>query len=133
MGTKYKAQQFIDAIPNSGGIVTTIAERVGCQRNTVSAALKRWTSVKEAYDAECEVTGDMAESIVAGNIKLLYTQQKEGKVVDSADAKWYLTKKRSDVFGDKVRQDLNFLDPLILKVENMKEDVLKRIIDHINS
>jgi len=45
-------------------------------------------TVKRAYDAECEAMLDLAESAVLRNIKL--AAQGEG---DTADAKWYLTKK----------------------------------------
>ena len=34
MGNSYTAQTFIDAIPGTGGIVSAIARKVGCEWNT---------------------------------------------------------------------------------------------------
>lgn len=80
---QYSASDFIKAIPGSGGIISTIAKRVGCEWMTVKRALDSMPTVKEAYDSESETVLDMAESVLLKNIK-------EG---DSADAKWYLSRK----------------------------------------
>ena len=79
----YSAAQFINAIPGSGGIVTTIAKRVGCQWHTARKYIDTMPTVKAAYDDECETILDLAEGTVLKNIK----------GGDSSDAKWYLTKK----------------------------------------
>ena len=34
MGNTYKTQQFLDAIPGTGGIITAIAKRLGCSWHT---------------------------------------------------------------------------------------------------
>lgn len=81
--TKYKATDFIDAIPGSGGIISTIAKRVGCDWTTARSIIDATPTLKAAYDNECEAVLDLAESILIKSIK-------EG---DSADAKWYLTRK----------------------------------------
>ena len=83
MGRQYTAQDFIDAIPGTGGIVSAIARKVGCEWNTARKWIDNYPTVKQAYDNECESVLDLAETTVLRNIK-------EG---DSADAKWYLTKK----------------------------------------
>ncbi len=100
MGTsKYKAQDFINAIPGSGGIVSSIARKVGCDWNTAKKWVTEKPTVAVVYDAECETVIDTAEGVVMGNIQAaVHIQQKareEGRprMVDSADAKWYLTKK----------------------------------------
>lgn len=82
-GRQYTAQQFIDAIPGTGGIVSAIARKVGCEWETVQAWLDKAPTVRRVYDAECEAMLDLAESVLLKNIK-------DG---DTADAKWYLTKK----------------------------------------
>jgi hypothetical protein len=87
---KYTAEQFIAAIPNSGGIISTIAKRVGCDWYTVKAYMERYPTVQQAYDNECEFTNDMALSVVVTAIK-------EG---DLGTAKWWITKKRPEEFGD---------------------------------
>ena len=93
MGNGYNAQTFIDAIPGTGGIVSAIARKVGCEWETVRAWIDKYPTVKRAYDAECEAMLDLAESTVLRNIK-------DG---DTADAKWYLTKKgKRRGYGDAV-------------------------------
>lgn len=96
MGTgtsKYTAQDFIDAIPGTGGIISAIARKVGCDWATANKWVQEFPTVKRAYDAECETMLDLAESTVLKNIK-------DG---DTSDAKWYLTKKgKRRGYGDSV-------------------------------
>jgi len=58
----YTAEQFIKAIPGTGGIITMIAKKVGCARNTAASYIAKHPTVKQAYDNECETVLDMAES-----------------------------------------------------------------------
>ena len=96
--SKYTAQTFIDAIPGTGGIISAIARKVGCDWKTADTWVRDFPTVKRAYDAECEAMLDLAESAVLRNIKL--AAQGEG---DTADAKWYLTKKgKRRNYGDAV-------------------------------
>lgn len=80
---QYTASQFIDAIKNSGGIVSTIAARVGCDWYTAKRYIDGMPTVAQAYADECEAVLDLAESKIIMSIK-------DG---DTHDAKWYLTKK----------------------------------------
>ena len=80
---KYTAQQFISAIPGSGGIVSIIADRVGCAWNTARKYIDKHPTVRVAYNAECEKVLDAAESVILGKIK-----EKDEQI-----AKWYLTMK----------------------------------------
>jgi transposase-like protein len=70
MGERYTAQDFITAIPGTGGIVSAIARKVGCEWETARAWIDKYPTVKRAYDAECEAMLDLAESAVLRNIKL---------------------------------------------------------------
>jgi len=93
MGKQYTAQEFIDAIPGTGGIVSALARKVQCDWNTAKKWIDEYPTVKRAYDAECESMLDLAESTLLKNIK-------DG---DTADAKWYLTKKgKRRGYGDSV-------------------------------
>ena len=93
MGNGYTAQTFIDAIPGTGGIISAIARKVGCEWNTAKKYIDQYPTVRAAYDAECEAMLDLAESTVLKNIK-------DG---DTQDAKWYLTKKgKRRGYGDAV-------------------------------
>ena len=79
----YTAKKFIDAIPGSGGIISTIAKRVGCEWSTAKKYIYEYPTVLQAYQDECEAVTDMAESVLIKSIR-------EG---DSADAKWWLSRK----------------------------------------
>ena len=91
--SKYTAQEFVDAIGGTGGIVSAIARKVGCDWNTAKKYIDTMPTVRAAYDAECEAMLDLAESTVLKNIK-------DG---DTQDAKWYLTKKgKRRGYGDSM-------------------------------
>lgn len=79
----YKAQQFIEAIPGTGGVISAIADRIGCQWHTVRNAIERFPTVKAAYDDEREKVTDLAESVLIKSI-----EQK-----NLGSAKWWLTRK----------------------------------------
>jgi len=105
----YTAQQFIDAIPGSGGIVSTIAARVGCAWNTAKKYIDEYATVAKAYQDEQERALDRAESVVFGNIALaLKALQAEGRTeqVDSSDAKWLLARKGKERgYVERVQQE----------------------------
>ncbi len=86
----YTAKQFIDAIPGTGGIVSTIADRVGCTWNTAKKYIDAYPTIQKAYQDECERINDLAQSTVLKSIR-------DG---NTADAKWWLTKKRKGEFGE---------------------------------
>lgn len=93
---RYVVKNFQDAIPGSGGVVSTIAARVGCDWHTVIAWLEKSPTLAQLYNDECEKTIDKAESVVLANIQAAATAQREANYriqVDSSDAKWYLSAK----------------------------------------
>lgn len=91
---QYKASEFIEAIPGTGGIISTIARRVGCDWHTAKKYIDTYPTVNRAYEDERERVTDLAESVLVQNIKLAYKKQEDTKEpVDSSDAKWYLTRK----------------------------------------
>ena len=59
---KFTADQMVEAIRGSGGIVSLIASRLRCGRSTVYRYAHRYPSVREALEAEREVLLDLAES-----------------------------------------------------------------------
>lgn len=62
MSEQIKAQEFLDAIPGSGGMITTIAKRVRCSRPTVYKAMERYPTVKQAIEDERDKNIDLAET-----------------------------------------------------------------------
>ena len=89
----YTAKQFIDAIPGTGGIVSTIADRVGCKWHTARKYIEEYPTVKEVYNEEIERVIDLAEGVLIQNIQIAAKQAKSGHDVDTADVKWFLSRK----------------------------------------
>src|SRR5688572_16034425 len=81
--TNYTVNQFIKAIPGTGGIVSTIARRVGCDWQTAKRFITRYPTVERVYQSECETVLDLAE------VKLIEAV----KAGDFPAIKFYLTTK----------------------------------------
>jgi hypothetical protein len=79
---QYKVAQFIEAIPGTGGIVSAIAKRVGCDWNTAKRYIDRHPTVMAAWEAEREKIGDLAET-------QLFKAMRDG---DLTTIKWYLSR-----------------------------------------
>ena len=100
MRQRYTASDFEPHIPNSGGIIDTIATRAGCAWQTAANHIRRTPRLQALFDAECETALDLAESVIVGNILAAAALQKAAAaaggdvpIVDSSDAKWFLSKK----------------------------------------
>ena len=99
---RYTAQQFIDVMPGTAGIITTIAARVGCKWHTAKKYIGKFPTIKEAYDAECARVLDAAESVIIGGIV---------EKNDVQTAKWYLTMKgRERGYAQTQRTELTGAD-----------------------
>jgi hypothetical protein len=61
---QFKAEQFIKAIPGTGGIISTIAARVGCQWHTARKYIEEYPTIKQAYQNEKSAIDDKALSNV---------------------------------------------------------------------
>ena len=89
----YTEKKVLAAIKGSGGIITTIANRIGCEWHTAKKLTQKWQSTRDAYKDERETILDMSESAILKSIKNGNTQ----------DAKWLLSSLgASRGFGDKV-------------------------------
>src|SRR3972149_10177815 len=96
---KYTCEQFEAAIPGSGGIISTIARRVGCHWEVAKKFIDVHATLKTLYESELEVNLDVAESLIITNIKIASSKQQAGiksekpELVDTTDAKWFVSKK----------------------------------------
>jgi transposase len=61
MAEQYTAEHVVEAIKGSGGLVSTVASRLGCSRRTVYRYMNRYSTVKEALKEEREKVLDTAE------------------------------------------------------------------------
>jgi hypothetical protein len=90
---RYAVSDFEPHIANSGGIISTIAKRVGCGWVTARKFIDGSPTLTELYNDECESVLDMAESVLIKSI--------QGG--DTQDAKWLLSKKgKQRGYGDSV-------------------------------
>ena len=80
---KYTKEFVSEAIVGSGGIMSTIAKKLGCGWSTADKYVKKWEETRLVYAEEEETVLDMAEGTVLKSIKEGNTQ----------DAKWFLSKK----------------------------------------
>lgn len=88
---RYTQKQVLESIKDTGGIISTIANRMGCAWSTAQIYINRWESTRTALKDESNKIADFAEGKVIEAIK-------SG---DVNTAKWYLTKKAKDRgYGD---------------------------------
>lgn len=88
----YTEKKVLAAIKGSGGIITTIANRLGSDWHTAKKLSMQWDTTRTAYKDERETILDMSESSVLKSIKEGNTQ----------DAKWLLSTLGKDRgFGDR--------------------------------
>lgn len=94
--TGYTDETIIKAIKGSGGIITSIANKLGCAWDTANKYVNKNEATRTAYKNEKEQILDLSETVVYQSIKSGNTQ----------DAKWVLAtlgKKRG--FGDEQASD----------------------------
>ena len=92
----YKAKDFIDAIPGTGGVIETIRKRVGCEWHTAKRYIEEHPTVKAAYEDEKHKVDDVARSLVISDMV-------EAKNVDTA--KWWLRVKLPEEFAPTQKID----------------------------
>ena len=59
--TKVSATEFIDALPGTGGVKSTLAKKLGVSRNSIDAYLRRYPSAKKAWEDERLRIRDLAD------------------------------------------------------------------------
>lgn len=64
----FKADDVIEAIKGTGGIISSVAKKMGCAWHTAKKYIDEHPTVKLAYDAECEGILDLAEVKLIGAI-----------------------------------------------------------------
>ena len=113
--TRYKIADFETHIPGSGGIISTIAKRVGCDWWTARRHIDRSPKLTRLYDNENEAVLDLAESELIKAIKDGNTQ----------DAKWLLSKKgKARGYGDESRQEIIFKNVDVSKLSDAELEQL---------
>ena len=88
---RYTNKEFLDAIDGSAGIISTVADRVGCSWDTANQRIKKSDKLTRAFEDEQERVNDFAEQTVLKSIKAGNTQ----------DAKWWLARIRKERFSER--------------------------------
>ena len=103
----YTAQQFIDAIPGTGGVVAAIADKVGCAWNTAKKYIDEYVTVQEAWEAERNRIHDIAENNIVEAIR----------AGDLSMSKWWLQVMR-DEFTPREKREISGPEGGAVKVES---------------
>lgn len=69
MATKYTAEQIIEAVRASSGILADAARMLGCHRATMHSYVNRYSTVRAAVEEEREVLIDLCESKLVEAVK----------------------------------------------------------------
>lgn len=109
----YTAQQFIDAIPGTGGIITEIAARVGCAWNTAKRYIDEYSTVNVAWQNERNKINDLAKSNIIRAMR-----GDENNPPDIQTSKWWLgvmdkefmPKSKVELDGDSVKVNVYMPD-----------------------
>lgn len=96
---KFTAQQFIEAMPGTGGIVSAIADKVGCAWNTAKKYIDEYVTVNQAWHNERNRIKDKARHNIIREIE-------RGDVQLS---KWFLST-TDEEFMPKQRQEVSGQD-----------------------
>jgi hypothetical protein len=89
-------QKMLKAIDGSGGIISLIANRLGCDWHTAKKYIELWEETKQAYSDELEKFKDICETTVLKSVQ-------DG---DVQTAKWVLSHKARDRgYGEKIEVD----------------------------
>lgn len=57
----YTAEQFIKAIPGTGGVIGLLADNMGCKWHTAKKYVTEYATVKAAWEDECNRVTDRAK------------------------------------------------------------------------
>jgi hypothetical protein len=89
---KFSKRKFKNAIPGSAGLITVIANRVGCSWTTAKKTIAEDPDLMAMLQEEEERVDDMAESVLIQRLR-------NG---DEGVARWWLTRRRRQRYGDAV-------------------------------
>jgi len=106
----YTAKDFIKALPGTGGIITVLAQKVGCDWKTAKKYVTEYATVAQAYEAERASISDRAQHNIIKAIA-------DG---DTQMSKWWLQVKDPE-FTPKQKTDLT-TDGKPIKIEYVVPD-----------
>ena len=102
---QFTAKQFIKAIPGTGGIISALADKVGCGWHTAKRYIEDYATVAEAWEAERNKITDKAKHNIIKSIQ----------IGDLQMSKWWL-QVMDDEFVPREKQELNAEHKVIFEV-----------------
>ncbi len=96
-GQRFTQAQLEAAIKGSGGIMATIARRVGCDWHTAKTRIEKSPTLMRLLEDESETIDDLAESVLIKAIQ-------DG---DTGSARWWLERRRRGKYATKQELDLS--------------------------
>jgi len=90
---RYTTKQFIDAMPGTGGVISALADKVGCCWHTAKKYVTKYATVRDAWEAERNRITDVAEDNIIRALR-------DG---DLAMSKWWLRVMRREEFNPPQR------------------------------
>lgn len=103
---RYTRDAVLEAIHGSGGIVSNIARRLGCDWHTAKTYVEQWTQTASAFMAEKETIKDLSENQLVEAIR----------AGDPWAIKFHLTTQAKDR-GYSERREITGADGEALEVE----------------
>ena len=89
MGERFTKKQVLEAISNSGGVMSAVQQKLGCKSwATARKYVEKWADTREAWATENNHADDLAQSVIINDIK-------SGNV---QTAKWWLERRRRKCF-----------------------------------
>ena len=113
----YTAKQFIDAIPNTGGVISDIAKKVGCSWHTAKKYIEEYSTVQEAYQAEKNRITDRARNNIIKAIERNDLQMSKWwlQVMDDE----FVPRQRTEVTGrDGEPVEIVFGEPIPKRIQD---------------
>lgn len=102
-------EDFIDAVPGTGGVLKDLAEKLDTSRAGVEFCLSRtgpaWDEARAAFREESDSVSDAARNTIQ---ELM--EQREDLALAARVAKWYLERKESEEFESKRKAETVVVD-----------------------
>lgn len=118
MGKGYTKRDVLEAIMNSGGVMSTVQKRLGCRSwETARKYVEKWADTRDAWVNENRHTDDLAQSVIIKDMQ-------NGNV---QTAKWWLERRRRKEFclEKHIQQEFDF-------DEETDNDIKIEIVDGAN-
>lgn len=90
-GHQFPVEVILRAIDGSGGIMSRVRDKLKCDWTTAESHVKKHKETRQAWDDEVQIRADEAEVTIREAVA-------EG---DVGAAKWFLSKRRPDIYGDE--------------------------------